>query len=127
MSTATLQDHLDTAAQRLKTSDFAGAQGPIQTALTLAEQAGDRVALARAKKLQADLARYQGNSHEANRLYGELLKESAELGDKALLADTQLALARLKMPLGEQDNAWMLYESAGELYAALGDHGGEGQ
>ncbi|MEO7995220.1 MAG: tetratricopeptide repeat protein [bacterium] len=124
LDTATL---LTDATQLLKRCDFEPAKTAADAALHQATAANDRGSVARAQKLIGDYYRYNSNAFEAARLYEEVLKAAVEVGDKALLADTQLAYGRLKMPQGQQDNAWLLYESAGELYEALGDVGGKGQ
>lgn len=125
--TATLPELIPQIEDALRTGAFAEAKPRLDAALDAASSGDDPMALARVQKLMGDYWRYQSNPYEAGALYEKVLHAAATLGDKRLLADVQLAYGRLKMPQGQQENAWNLYESAGAIYDELGELGLKGQ
>lgn len=124
--TSPLTDLLTRIESTLRAGDFSGAKALLDNAQDLAASA-DPLTQARVQKLLGDFWRYQSNPYEAASLYEQVLTAATAAGDQRLLADAQLAYGRLKMPQGQQDLAWGLYESAGAIYATLGEPGLQGQ
>ncbi len=93
----------------------------LQDSCVISEVTGMQHRLSSSLRLLADIARDQGNFHDAQALYDRLLKMPWQSGDKVSLARIYLSMARLHNVLGQPGLALGQLQSATAIYDVLQD------